>query len=170
MGSYGTGDSEFSNIEEITVDDEQNIYIVDGQNNSVKKFDQTGKFLLKFPGAIQVERQIDNAYPFGITYFKGKIYVTSTRNSIVRIYDKTGNYLNYLDIGTPAYAIKGKGDNLYIACPGYVLKTDEKGEIRERIGEGDFLSPVIVGLAINNNDEVIASDVYARKIFVFKRQ
>jgi hypothetical protein len=171
-GTYGEGDgnTQFGNIEEITVDDEQNIYIVDGINNYVKKFDQAGKFLLKFKAAIQTDKQIDKAYPFGITYFKGKIFVTSPKNSIIRIYDKKGGLLSSLDIGTPSYAIKGKGDNLYLACAGYVLKTDEKGEIKEKIGEGDFLTTTVVGLAINTNDEVIASDVYARRIFVFKQQ
>lgn len=169
-GIQGNGDSAFGNIEEITVDDEQNIYIVDGINNYIKKFDQTGKFLLKFRGAVKTDKQIDDAYPFGITYYKGKIYVSSPRNNLVCIYDKNGTYLSTLDIGTPSYSVKGKGDNLYFACGSYVMKTTETGEIKEKIGEGDFLTNTVVGLAINTNDEIIASDVYARRIFVFNHK
>nr|WP_294948599.1 NHL repeat-containing protein [uncultured Mucilaginibacter sp.] len=167
-GAYGTGDAQFQNVEEITVDNEQNIYVVDGQNNNVKKYDKNGNFLLKFTAAIQTDRQIDGPYPFGVTYFKDKIFVTSPRNSVIRIYDKVGNFIKSWDAGAPCYAIKGKGDNLFIAMPGYVLKTDENGELREKIGEGDFLTTTVTGLAITNNGEVVASDVYARKIFVFK--
>ncbi|MBD1366184.1 hypothetical protein IDJ77_20400 [Mucilaginibacter sp. ZT4R22] len=167
-GSYGTGDTQFQNIEEITVDNDQNIYVVDGQNNNVKKYDKNGNFLLKFTAAIQTDKQIDKAYPFGITYFKNKIFVTSPRNSIIRIYDTLGNFIKSWDAGTVCYAIKGKGDNLFVATPAYVLKTDENGDIREKIGEGDFLTTTVTGVAITNNNEVIATDVYARKIFIFK--
>ncbi|RWY55500.1 NHL repeat-containing protein [Mucilaginibacter gilvus] len=168
-GTYGTGDTEFQNTEEVTIDNNENIYVVDGQNNNVKKYDKEGNFLLKFTAAIQTDRQIDKAYPFGITYFNNKIFVTSPRNAIIRIYDTLGNFIKSWDAGTVCYSIKAKGKNLFIAAPGYVLKTDENGEVREKIGEGDFLTSTVTGLAITNNDEVIASDVYAHKIFIFKR-
>ncbi|WP_348080239.1 6-bladed beta-propeller [Mucilaginibacter sp.] len=167
-GTYGTGDSKFQNIEEIALDDEQNIYVVDGQNNYVQKFDQTGKFLLKFQAATQAPNQIDGPYPFGIAYMNNKIFVTSPRNSMVRVFDKSGKFLTSWDAGAASYAIKSKGSSLYIACSKYILKTDEKGEIKEKIGEGDFSTNTAIGLAINSNDEIIVSDVYAHKILIFK--
>jgi hypothetical protein len=167
-GTYGTGDTQFGNIEEITIDDEDNIYIVDGINNAVKKFDQNGVFLLKFTAAVKTAEQIDGPYPYGICFLNNKIFVTSPRNSLVRVFDKTGKYLKNWNAGSFAYAIKAKGNYLYLACNGFIMKTDENGEIREEIGKGQFYSGSLPGLAVSTNDEIIASDIYARRIVVFK--
>ncbi|MFA4867726.1 MAG: NHL repeat-containing protein [Pedobacter sp.] len=167
-GTYGTGDTQFKNIEEITVDDEDNIYIVDGQNNAVKKFDQNGEFLLKFTAATKTTEQVDGPYPYGICFLNNKIFVTSPRNDLVRVFDKTGKYLKSWNSGSSAYAIKAKGNYLYLACNGFIMKTDENGEIREEIGKGQFYSGSLPGLAVNSNDEIIISDLYARRIIVFK--
>lgn len=167
-GTYGTADTQFGNIEEITVDDEDNIYVVDGINNSIKKFDQNGNFLLKFEGATRVEGQIEEGYPFGICFYNNKLFVTSPRNSLIRVFDKQGNYLKSWDAGSTCHAIKAFKNHLYIACDTYVLKTDEGGEIKEKIGQGQFFN-VIAGLAVNSDEEIIVSDVYARSIKVFKQ-
>jgi hypothetical protein len=167
-GTYGTGDSQFGNIEEITIDDEQNIYIVDGINNSVKKFDSQGNFLLKFEGATQVSGQNDPPLPFGICFFKNNIYVGSPRNSMIRVYDKTGKFLKTWDAGSPTYAIKARNANLYLACSGYIVKTDEDGIVKEQIGKGQ-LGNTIPGLAVTKEEEIIVSDTYIRKIISFKR-
>lgn len=166
-GSFGTGNGKFQNIEGITVDDDQNIYIVDGINNVVQKFDQTGKFLLKFTATIQAPNQAHGPYPFGICYYNNKIFVTSPYNSIIRIYDKNGKFLNSLDAGTTTEGIKARNNYLYIACAGFILKTDEKGEIREKIGVGQF-SSLISGLTVNSEDEIIVTEVYEQKIISYK--
>jgi len=167
-GTYGTGDSQFLNIEQITVDDEQNIYVVDGSNNFVKKFDQNGNFLLKFAAATRTSEQLDNPYPFGVCFFKNKIFVTSPRNSLVRIFDKNGKYLKSWDAGTPSNAIKVKGEYLYLACAGFIMKTDEEGGIREEIGRAELSNSSVSGLAVNDSGEIIVADIYARRIIVFK--
>lgn len=167
-GSYGTGNSQFANIEEITVDDQDNIYVVDGINNYIKKFDQNGNFLLKFEGAVRVDSQSDGPYPYGICFLNNKIFVTSPRNNLIRIFDDQGKYLKSWDAGSSAYAIKAFKNHLYISCAGYVMKTDENGEVREKIGLGQFTS-VMAGLAVNSDEEIIVSDVYARSIKVFKQ-
>lgn len=168
-GSYGSGDNQFGNIEEIAVDDEQNIYIVDGINNYVKKFDQNGNFILKFQAAERIPTQVDGAYPFGICYFNNKIFVTSPRNGIIRVFNKTGQLLYTWDSGSPAYAIKAFGEHLYIACINFIMKTDEMGEVREKIGEEELNASYITGLAVNREGDIIVSAVYDRKIHVFKQ-
>lgn len=167
-GTQGNGNTQFGNIEEITLDDEDNIYVVDGINNSVKKFDQNGNFLLKFQATVTVSGQIDAAYPFGICYSNNKIFVTSSRNGLIRVYDKQGNYIKSWDAGSNCYAIKAFKNHLYIACDTFIMKTDEGGEIREKIGQGKFLS-IITGLAVNSDEEIIVSDEYARSMKVFKQ-
>jgi len=167
-GTQGTGDTQFGNIEEIAVDDEDNIYVVDGINNYIKKFSSDGKFLLKFQGATTVEGQSDGPYPYGICIMNNKVFVTSPRNGLIRIFDKQGKFLSSWDLGVPAYAIKAFNNNLYICAPDHVVKTGENGEVREKIGQGDLLGP-IAGLAISSEEEIIVSDVYKRFIVVFKK-
>jgi len=166
-GSYGTQDNQFQNIEEITVDDDQNIYIVDGISNKVRKYDQKGNLLLSFTGAIKTADQVQDAYPTGICYLNNKIFVTSPRNSLVRVFDKSGKYLSSWDAGSPSQAIKAKGNNLYIACSTYIVKTDETGSVQEKIGVGEFTS-IISGIAVNSEGEIIVSDVYRARIVSFK--
>ncbi|MFA6275177.1 MAG: hypothetical protein WC622_00400 [Pedobacter sp.] len=164
-GTYGTGDSNFGNIEELTIDDEQNIWIVDGVNHRIKKYDQNGNLLLKFGKQGTAAGDFDA--PFGICYFKNKIYVSDTRNSRIQVFDKTGKYLSTFTNKNSYYAIKAKGDNLYIATSSYIIKTDENGDVQEKIGEGQF--QLAVGVTIGPNDEVIVCDVYGRKIVVFRK-
>ncbi|WP_039866324.1 NHL repeat-containing protein [Pedobacter sp. BAL39] len=167
-GTYGTGVGQFRNIEEITLDDDENIYIVDGQNNAVKKYDKNGNYILQFTAAVKTDEQIDGPYPYGICYLNDKIFVTSPRNSQVRVYDKSGNFLKFWNAGSVVNAIKAKNNKLYLCCSGFVMKTDENGEVREEIGRGEFTGQ-IPGLAVNNNEDVIVSDIYARRILVFKQ-
>ncbi|MCZ4245189.1 NHL repeat-containing protein [Pedobacter punctiformis] len=162
-GTYGAGDSNFGNVEEIALDDEQNIWIVDGVNHRIKKYDQNGNLLLKFGKQGSANGDFDA--PFGICYFKNKIYVSDTRNSRVQVFDKSGKYLKTWTSKNSYYAIKAKGDNLYIAAGGSLIKTDENGDVQEKIGQFQQA----VGVALGVNDEVIACDVYARKIVIFKK-
>jgi len=166
-GSYGTGNSQFGNIEEIAVDDEQHIYVVDGINNSIKKFDQNGNFLLKWVATVRTPNQNDGPYPFGICIFKNKVFVTSPRNGIIRVYDLNGNFIKSWDSGSIGNAIKAHGDYLYIACDGFIMKTDENGEVREQIGKGQL--GIITGLAVNKSGDIIVSEIYTRKIITYKQ-
>lgn len=168
-GTYGSADNQFLNIEEITTDDDQNIYVVDGSNNLVKKFDQNGNFLLKFPGAVRAPGQQNGPYPFGICFFKNKIFVTSPRNGQVRVYDKAGNYIKTWNTGASANAIKGKGDHLYIACGGSILKTDEDGLVKEDIGRSEIAGGHVSGIAVNSDGDIIALNVSTRKVIIFKQ-
>lgn len=169
-GSYGTSDTQFQNIEQIAVDDEDNIYLIDGTGNSVKKYDSNGNFLLKFTATIRTAQQTDGPYPMGITFMNGKIFVSSARNGLIRIYDKNGNFVSMWDTGSRyGNDLSSFDGKLYIACDGYIMKTDEKGEVREKIGEAELKGRILSGLSVNKNGEIVVSDPYSRKIFVFKQ-
>jgi len=165
-GTYGTGDSNFGNIECLTIDDEQNIWIVDGVNHRVKKYDQNGNLLLKF--GKQGKGAGDFDAPFGICYFKNKIYVSDTRNSRVEVFDKNGKFLKIYGATGYIHGLRAFGDNIFLAnADGYIIKSDENGDIQEKIGVGAFLN--LVDVTIAPNGDVIACDVYGRRIIVFKK-
>jgi len=162
-GVYGAGDNGFGNIEELTIDDEQNIWIVDSLNDRVKKYDANGKLLFSFGTEGKANGQFFT--PIGICFFKGNIYVSDAGR--IQVFDKLGKYLRTWKISDNYWAMKAKGDYIYIAAIGYVIKTDENGDVMEKIGVGqlDFAR----GIAIGPNDEVIACDIYVRKIVIYKK-
>ncbi|WP_231490994.1 NHL repeat-containing protein [Pedobacter sp. Leaf170] len=165
-GTYGTGDSNFGNIECLTLDDEQNIWIVDGVNHRVKKYDINGNLLLKF--GQQGSGNGDFNAPFGICYLNNKIYVSDTRNNRVEVFDKAGKFLKIFPVKGYIHGMRTDGTNLFLAnSPGYVIKTDESGDVQEKIGEGTFNN--LVDMAIGPNGEVITCDVYGRRISIFKK-
>ena len=61
------------------------------------------------------------------------------------------------------------GDNIYLANSGegIIIKTDENGDIQEKIGAGSFLN--LVDLTIAPNGDIVACDVYGRRIIVFRK-
>lgn len=166
-GTYGTGDSNFGNIECLTIDDEQNIWIVDGVNHRIKKYDQNGNLLLKFGKQGKSEGDFDA--PFGICYFRNKIYVSDTRNNRIEVFDKNGKFLKVFAVKGYLFGLRAFGDNIYIANSGesVIIKTDENGDIQEKIGAGSFLN--LVDVTVAPNGDVIACDVYGRRIIVFKK-
>lgn len=165
-GTYGSGDSNFGNIECITIDDEQNVWIVDGLNHRIKKYDQNGNLLLKFGKQGTAVGEFDA--PFGICYLKGKIYVSDTRNSRVEVFDKTGKFLKIYPVKGYIHGIRSYGDNLFFSnSEGFIIKSDETGDVQEKIGQGQFLN--LVDVTIASNGDVIACDVYGRRIIVFRK-
>jgi len=160
----GDGDGKFGNTRQISIDNEKNIYIVDQRNNRVQKFDQNGNFLLKFgnTGASALNT------PWGVCYANNSIYVTSSVENKVNVYDKAGNYIKSINVGAPGYCIKSDGESLFIGSAAYVIKTDFNGQVIEKIGQGQF-SPIVAGVALTKAGDLVVSDVYARKIFVFKK-
>lgn len=165
-GTYGTGDNNFGNIKGITIDDEQNIWIVDGVNHRVKKYDQNGNVLLIFGKQGSANGEFDA--PFGICYLKGKIYVSDTGNNRVEVFDKNGKFLRIYPVSGYIHGISAFGDNLFLAnAEGFIVKSDESGDVQEKIGEGIFR--YLVDVAIAPNGDIVACDVYGRKIIVFKK-
>ncbi|WP_175634857.1 NHL repeat-containing protein [Pedobacter ghigonis] len=165
-GTYGSGDTNFGNIECLTIDDEQNIWIVDGVNHRIKKYDQNGNLLLKFGKQGKADGDFDA--PFGIAYFKNKIYVSDTRNNRVEVFDKSGKFLKIYGAKGYIHGIRAFGDNLFLAnAEGFIIKSDENGDVQEKIGTGLFQN--LVDVTVAPNGDVIACDVYARKIIIFKK-
>ncbi|OOQ60222.1 NHL repeat-containing protein [Mucilaginibacter pedocola] len=162
-------DEKLESAEEVAEDDERKLYIVDGQTNLVKRYDTTGLVTLKFNGAIKTPGQATDAYPFGVTCLNGEVFVTSPNNTMVRVYDRDGNFKRTWDAGAPCYSVKAYNGWLFIAAGNYVLRTDVNGAVKEKIGEGSFVGHSAIGLAVNTFGEVIATDVSVSKVLVFRR-
>jgi len=161
-GSSGTGDGQFNYFRQITIDNENKIYIVDHNNNRIQKFDLNGNFILKWGS--QGETAGNFVYPWGIAYINNKILVSS--GTRVQFFTKTGEFLTQWDLGVKIYDIRVKGDDIYLACGKYVLKTNENRDIDIKIGEGDFST--VTSMVIDSNNNLYTADGTGRRISIYK--
>jgi DNA-binding beta-propeller fold protein YncE len=134
----------FQRPTELALDSQGNIYIIDGGNHRVQKFDKDGNFLLTWgslgAGDGQFLFQASPAHYGSITVDEdGYVYVTDHHNRIQK-FDSDGNFL--MKFGDTGYA-DGKFYTLYgvaVDNQGNIYTTDwTKYEIQKFDGEGKFL-------------------------------
>jgi len=85
------GKSFFSQISDIALDNQGNLYASDSKENNVKKFDPSGFFLGTIGRAGQGPGEF--SYPTEIEFSKGRLYVRELMNSRVSILDDKGTFL-----------------------------------------------------------------------------
>lgn len=134
----------FNRPTELALDSEDNIYVIDGGNHRVQKFDKDGNFLLTWgsPGAGdgQFLFQVPPAHYGSITVDKDDfIYVTDHHNRIQK-FDGNGNFLmKFGRTGYPDgefYSLSG----VAVDDQGNIYTTDwTKYEIQKFDREGQFL-------------------------------
>ncbi len=96
-GSEGTGDGQFNLPLDIARDSNDNIYVVDGSNNRVQKFDSNGNFLLEWGSVGTGDGQFSFPITIGIDS-NDNIYVGDQNGYRVQKFNSNGNFL--LDWGS----------------------------------------------------------------------
>ncbi|MEZ4945413.1 MAG: Ig-like domain-containing protein [Cyclobacteriaceae bacterium] len=162
-GSFGTSDGQFFYFRQIALDNENRLYIVDHNNHRVQKFDLDGNFEAKWGSNGSGQGQFD--HPVGITFYKEMVVVSSEKR--IQFFTKSGEFIKQIDIGFSVFDLATDGNSLFIATQSFLIRTDETGEVMERIGEGDF--DWLTGVGITTNGDIITSDVYKRKISVYRK-
>jgi fibronectin type 3 domain-containing protein len=165
FGGFGTGNGKFHYFRQIVMDDEGFLYVVDHNNHRIQKFDLDGNFITKWGNLAEKAGEGDFNNPWGITFFKGFIVVSS--QNMIQFFTKSGQFVKEFMMESDCYDITSDEDNIYIAAGSYIIKTDDKFEVIEKIGEGDF--SLNSGIALGKNGELIASSVYTRKIRVYRK-
>jgi hypothetical protein len=103
FGGTGTGNGEFSTPYGLDIDDEDNVYVVDGTDagdGRVQKFNNAGTYLLTFVG-LDLEYAKDIVCGTnGINYVVGS---GSGADGFVPYFDKGGNYLGLYGHGTTGF-------------------------------------------------------------------
>jgi tripartite motif-containing protein 71 len=129
---------------ELALDPQGNVYIIDGGNHRVQKFDKDGKFILSWGslgnGDGQFMFHIAPAHYGSITVDKdGYVYVTDYNNRIQK-FDGSGNFL--MKFGESGYGDEGF-ERLYgvaVDAQGNIYTTDwEKHNVQKFDSEGQFL-------------------------------
>ena len=165
-GEYGNGNGQFYYFRQICMDNDKNIYVVDHNNNRIQKFDFQGNFILKWGNLSEDVGNGNFKYPWGITIFKDNILVTSQNK--VQFFNKNGNFIKQIDLGElHCYDIAHDATHIYIACGDYIVKTDETGDVIERIGAGDF--SFVPSIVLDSTGKLFAIDEYNRTVIIYKK-
>ena len=108
FGKRGWQDGSFIDPQGVCVDDEDNIYVTDAHKMNVQKFSSDGEFILSFGGKPYryeyTEMHKVDSKVMGkafskfdgiecIAYDDGKIFVSEENNGMIKVYDKSGNFL-----------------------------------------------------------------------------
>jgi len=119
----GTGNSKglFHGPKGVCFDGKGFIFVVDGGNYRVQKFDVNGRFVLSFGKMGDYESELSN--PTDIAVSGENVYVTDTSNKKIVVFDHYGNYVKeiFMDEMLSPRGISVKGKSLVI--------TDEKSGI-----------------------------------------
>jgi DNA-binding beta-propeller fold protein YncE len=90
---------DFSQPSDVSVSQDGLIHIVDGVNNTIKVFDQSGKYLYSF--GRKGDKEGEFLFPLGIDVDNsGRVYVADTGNQRVQIFTPRGSFLRQFMISS----------------------------------------------------------------------
>lgn len=115
FGGKGSGQGFFHGPKGVCFDSKGFLYVVDGGNYRVQKFDPAGNFNLSFGKNGEYDGEFKT--PSDVACIKDMIYVTDTTLKKIAIYDQYGNYLKDLLIDEMASprGLNVRGENLIIS-------------------------------------------------------
>ncbi|MBI4682811.1 MAG: NHL repeat-containing protein [Nitrospirae bacterium] len=170
---------DFSQPSDVSVSKDGHIYVVDGVNNVIKVFNQSGKFVYSFGSKGPLNGQFK--FPLGIDVSSsGKVYVADSGNHRIQIFGPTGNYLNQIKLHSkikPAdptdVAANESLNRLYVADNDnhYILVYDLSNmQLLQTLGapgieEREFRYPF--QLAFDNHKYIYITDVVNTRVQVF---
>ncbi|NVJ71482.1 MAG: 6-bladed beta-propeller [Alphaproteobacteria bacterium] len=140
-----------------------NIYVADGSNYRIVKFDVNGEFVGTW--GHKGDKPGEFNFPHSIVVDEAdRLYVTDRENKRVQIFNPEGELLDVWNIGANPYVIQLVGDAFWIsdARAGEVLKLDRSGTLLGRYGQwgkevGDFGFPH--GFDLANDGHVYVGDL-----------
>ncbi|NIO47897.1 MAG: hypothetical protein GTN73_00445 [Candidatus Aminicenantes bacterium] len=114
FGSSGTGDGELDYPTDVAVDDSGNIYVADGFNYRIQKFDSDGNYLDQWGSLGTGDGQFDR--PSSIEYAPdGYLYVGDFGNNRIQIFDTDGNYIDkFSTTGSPGDSFIAENGDIYV--------------------------------------------------------
>ena len=139
FGSPGSGDGQFRYPTGVAIDSSGYVYVSDGENKRVQKFDSNGSFITKWGSSGSGDGQF--SYPYDIEVdSNNNIHVCDVAgisNSRIEIFDTNGNLISIWDTPIGPYGVgAGSGDGMGIAGPHKILKIALSGYILQWGGYG----------------------------------
>lgn len=158
---------------DVALDSKGNIYVADGENFRIVKFDPDGNLLstwghkgdeageFNFPHSLYIDE-------------RDQIYVTDRQNARIQIFDTEGHFINqWRDIGYP-YELERYDENALLvtdARSGEIIKVGMDGAVIERFGqwgkrESEFGFPH--GLAVDKQGVVYVGELLNWRVQSFR--
>lgn len=183
-GSEGNGDGQFNFIYGdpnhnlalggVAIDGQGNVYVADGGNARIQKFDSEGNFLTKWGSLGDGDGQFTR--PMDLTIDQdGNVYVIDDRSSPrgrIQKFDSNGNFLARFGEGLvadPGGITIDQQSNLYVSDVqrGTILKLDNNGELLATWGgtgtaDGQFNGPG--GIELDGEGNLYVVDVYNGRV------
>ncbi|XP_065917648.1 tripartite motif-containing protein 2-like [Dysidea avara] len=97
-GNSGDDEGQFQSPQGVVFDEDNNLYVADGGNFRVQKFDSDGNYLLQFSSQGSDPGQFDSTW--GITAHNGKVYVADEHRQCVSVFTTTGQFCSTIGLGT----------------------------------------------------------------------
>ena len=170
IGSSGKNNGQFECPFGVAFDSSNNLYVVDGGNKRIQKFDLEGKFLCQFG-----EEKLRNAR--GITVYDDKVYVTDKANRCVAVFGIDGQYcytIKSQHLRTPCDVTVGVNNQLYVSDSdnrcihtftldgNYICKLDTS-----KAGGNQLRKPW--GLIIDTRGNLLVTDADKNQVFIFDK-
>ena len=173
FGSTGSGDGQFAGVRGIDVHSASgDVYVVDGGNNRVQRFDADGNYLAQFGSSGTGDGQFDNPSDIAVDQADGSFYVTNNGdNPSIQKFDSNGVFV--LKFGEAV----GSGDGEFafiaqiaVAPDGSVYVVDDGNNRVQRFdsagtylsqfgatGEDQLFSPG--SIAVDSNGDLFVRDI-----------
>jgi len=151
--SIGKEDDEkymFYGLVYITVDSEENIFVLDGGNYRIQKFDKDGNYLQTIGGRGQGPGEFEQTMWIHID-LKNNIYVFDSLRRNLHVFDKNGKFIETRRLDHPLFFGLGIAENGNILTQTYfyspegstrdIVTMDSKGKVTKRIASYPYELP-----------------------------
>jgi DNA-binding beta-propeller fold protein YncE len=184
-GSYGTEHGEFIIANCITVDSQDNVYVVDEDQSAlssfdrIQKFDSNGNFITKWGSEGIGEGEFSDFSCITVDS-QDNVYVTDDGNGRIIKFDSNGNFITKWGSGgsedgqfsNPYGIAVDSSGNVYVADEdnNRIQKFDSNGNFITKWGSGgseDGQFSYLNGIAIDSKDNVYVADSGNHRIQVF---
>jgi len=128
--------SDFNKIEDVAIDSQNNLYVLDGGNSKIKKFDSKGNLITSWGAFGSEEGQLKN--PSGIFVDSNFVHVADKGNSRIMTFDIDGNYermwgnsgIEFQSLRNPKDIAIDSSGTYFVSDSGWnkILKFDEDGK------------------------------------------
>ena len=175
LGLPGTADGNLDSPQGMTIDSNDDIYIVDTGNDRIQKFSTNGTYIEKFGTAGTADGQFGAPNSIAINSI-GHIYVTDSERDRVHIFDSDYSYLGQLGgVG------EGTGDGEFNSPRGIAIDSDDniyvtdfdndRIQIFDKSGTYQRQFGVVVNgpidIALDSNNNIYVSDYLNDLVHIF---
>ena len=186
IGAQGRAGGQLSDPRGIAVDDEGNVYVADGMNHRIQKFDPSGRPLVAWGTQGQGSGQFTEPLDVLVEPGTNRVFVADTWNHRIQKFDANGQFLGQW--GSPGQEISQEPGEfygpralalaedgvLYVADTGNkrVQKFDPDGKLLGQIGVAGQLAGQLdepIGLTITPAGDIYVADTHNGRIQRFDK-